>query len=727
MNTTTVNQSAAYASEAARIEAINQLIGARRLESSALARCIAPLLVACDWMGSPRSLLDRLPAEDRAIGVDELADALAAIGFRVQRQDWKLWQTKGSLDVLPVGSILLTGETPHIYLGRSQGSDWWHDGKQALAGQSPTADTLLLIDADPEYKSLDGPQVGWLNRLLFSARREIGGVLVLSLIANLLALVISLFTMFVYNTVIPSGATGTLWTMSAGAIIAILGAWGLRLARVGVVSRLTAWAGARISDIAVRKTLGLPADVSARLGVENNLIRLRTIESVRQWFGGGGGAVNADYPFIVVFLIVIALLGGWVVIVPLLGLLLFAAISWPLSTVLNARSNEVGRVSRHMGEMTSVVTTRLRALRGVRGSGLWNKRLAELVAQSVSINRNYALANGLVQTIGQALGMLIVLGTMGAGIALVLAGDMSTGGLIAAMMLIWRVTTPAQQLFASQVRIKQLGDSTRQFERLLASIGEVTNPQLTSPVARLTASIEADRLYYRYSADREPALGGVSFKVEAGQILAVVGPNGAGKTTLLETLAGLRATQNGRVLVGGRDIRQFDPTDYRTWLGYLPQHMPGLPVSLREALGLCRPASTDAAMAAALERVAGAGWWRFFGAGSAAEALDISILPWREDRDATRGRFIVRLAGAILGDPPLILLDDPLSDRDPALDPHLQRLLDDLRGKTTVILSTHRSDLIQRADLIAVLNDGALAHFGPVAAPQAAPTAPVQA
>jgi ABC-type multidrug transport system fused ATPase/permease subunit len=278
-------------------------------------------------------------------------------------------------------------------------------------------------------------------------------------------------------------------------------------------------------------------------------------------------------------------------------------------------------------------------------------------------------------------------------------------------------------MFSNQVRLEQLGDSSRQLDRLLSSVGEASNPQMTSPVAGLVPSLDADRLYYRYSADREPALSGVSFKVEPGKIVAVVGPNGAGKTTLLETLSGVRPVQNGRVVVGGRDIRQFDPTDYRSWLGYLPQQIQGLPINVREVLRLRRPASADFELTAALERVAGPQWWTLLGQSSAETALNHGIPPWREDRDAVRGRFLLRMAAATLGEPPLILLDDPLGDRDPVLDPYFLRLLDSLRGKSTVILSTHRPDLIQRADFVAVLNDGALAHFGPVAAPQAAPQA----
>jgi ABC-type multidrug transport system fused ATPase/permease subunit len=142
-------------------------------------------------------------------------------------------------------------------------------------------------------------------------------------------------------------------------------------------------------------------------------------------------------------------------------------------------------------------------------------------------------------------------------------------------------------------------------------------------------------------------------------------------------------------------------------------------------LKLRRPITTDSEMHAALSMVAGNDWWQMIGAQSPDSALDQMIDPWREDRDAVRTRFIIRLAAAIIGTPPIILLDDPLGDRDPALDGHFLRLLETLRGKSTIILATHRPDLIQRADQVAVLNDGGLVHFGPVAQPQEAPAMPV--
>ncbi|WP_226019548.1 peptidase domain-containing ABC transporter [Novosphingobium sp. FKTRR1] len=707
-------------SETARIDAINATIGPACLAGSPLARCLAPLLVALDWSGAARGLSAYLPADGQPMSDSDFRYVLDSIGYSTVPRPWSEWQRIGSIDALPVGSVLVSDEAALVYLGSYGGADWWHDGEAAITYDDVSSfHSVLLVEADPAYSPLDAPQTGWLGKLLYSSRHEIIGVMVISFFANLLALTTSFYTMFIYNSIIPGGAIGSLWPMTIGAGLAILAAWGLRIARVRLLSDLTAWGGSNIGTTAFRKTFSLPIDVSARLGVDNNLIRLRSMEGVRQWFGGAGGAINADMPLLFIFLIAIAWLGGWIVLVPMFGLLIYALLAWPIAVAVKARSSEVGRVSRKFGELTTVLAKRLRAVRSVRGSALWDHQLADLLVQSVAANRDYAVINSLSQTVSQALSMFIVLATMGFGITLVLDGTMSTGGLIAAMMLIWRVTTPAQQFFASQVRLSQLRDSSRQLDRLLASAGEASNPQMTSPVLDLTPSVEADHLFYRYSADREPALSGVSFAIEPGQMLAIVGPNGAGKTTLLEMLAGVRLPQNGRVVVGGRNVRQFDPADFRAWLGYLPQEIPGLPISVAETLRLRVPASTDAEIEAALERVAGPRWWAFLGEDGAQAGLACIISPWREDRQAVRARFIVQLASAILGNPPLILLDDPQGDRDPALDEHFVRLLESLRGTSTVILATHRVDLIHLSDFVVVINDGALVHFGPVAPPAA--------
>lgn len=698
-----------YASEAARLAGLRGVLGEQRL-AHPLARCISPLLVALDWFGAPQSILQSLPADGQPLTVPDLQELLRELGYQTRLSPWQPGQTPRQ------ASVLLRPGAVFVYLGCYEGKDCWHDGEQvAFAVQLQAGDMLLSVRKAVEYKPTDAAHPGWLNKLVVTARREISGVLLISLVANLLTLAVSLFTMFVYNTIIPSGAMLTLLAVTLGALIAVLGGWGLRMARARILARMTAWAGAKIGNLAYRKTLGLPLELSSRVGVDSNMSRLRSIESVRQWFGGAGGAVSADYPFAFIFLVVIALLGGWIVLVPLSSLLLFALLAKPMALYVEGRANRVGVVSRQLNDISLTLTLHLRSLNGVAGSVLWYRRIAEMVADGAEANRDYAMATGLAQTLAQALSSLTVLATMGVGVGLVLQQSMSTGGLIASMMLIWRITTPAQQMFSNQVRLRQLTDATRQLDRLLQTVGEMANPQSVAPISDLQHDIVIDRLYYRYNAEREAALNGVSFAIPAGQIVAVVGPNGAGKSTLLEIIAGIRLPHSGRVLVGGRDIRQFDLGDYRAWTGYVPQQVHGLPITVREALTLRFPVATDAMLYQALSRVAGPDWWRLLGGESVQQALSLVIDAWGENPDDVRNRMIVRLASATLEVPAIIVLDDPIGDRDPQLDGYLRSMLESLRGRSTIIMATHRPDLIRLADQVAILNEGALLHFGPVA------------
>ncbi len=698
-----------YASEAARLADLRGVLGEQRL-AHPLARCISPLLVALDWFGAPQSILQSLPADGQPITVPDLQELLRELGYQTRLSPWQPGQTPRQ------ASVLLRPGAVFVYLGCYEGKECWHDGEQVtFAVQLQAGDMLLSVRKAVEYKPTDAAHPGWLSKLVVTARREISGVLLISLVANLLTLAVSLFTMFVYNTIIPSGAMLTLLAVTLGALIAVLGGWGLRMARARILARMTAWAGAKIGNLAYRKTLGLPLELSSRVGVDSNMSRLRSIESVRQWFGGAGGAVSADYPFAFIFLVVIALLGGWIVLVPLSSLLLFALLAKPMALYVEGRANRVGVVSRQLNDISLTLTLHLRSLNGVAGSVLWYRRIAEMVADGAEANRDYAMATGLAQTLAQALSSLTVLATMGVGVSLVLQQSMSTGGLIASMMLIWRITTPAQQMFSNQVRLRQLTDATRQLDRLLQTVGEMANPQSVAPISDLQHDIVIDRLYYRYNAEREAALNGVSFAIPVGQIVAVVGPNGAGKSTLLEIIAGIRLPHSGRVLVGGRDIRQFDLGDYRAWTGYVPQQVHGLPITVREALTLRFPVATDAMLYQALSRVAGPDWWRLLGGESAQQALSLVIDAWGENPDDVRNRMIVRLASATLEVPAIIVLDDPIGDRDPQLDGYLRCMLESLRGRSTIIMATHRPDLIRLADQVAILNEGALLHFGPVA------------
>ncbi|WP_409865547.1 ATP-binding cassette domain-containing protein [Roseateles sp.] len=676
---------------------------------SALLRCAPVQLMALGWRGGGLHLMDGLPLAGQAWSMAGFRQWLRGLGLRSR------WTA--SVQGLLAGGLAVWPEGCAVYLGRHDGVDAWHDGEQLLRDWAPPAGARFLnVQSDALFQPVDAPQPGWMGRLLDQGRGALIGLFLISLVANLLALAVSLFTMVVYNHVIPSGATGTLLSVASGALLAVLAAWLLRQGRMALLARLGATLGDRVAVAAFRKTLGLPIETSERVGPLNHLNRLRSMESVRQYLSGGAGSALADAPFVLIFLLVIAMLGGWIVLVPVLGLLLFSGAAWLLHGPMQRALATQGRLSSLLAEDFANAVQRQRALQGLGGAGPWLNRQRALAEQAALAQLRLAKVQALSSSLSQALGSLMVLGTMVVGVALVLEGSMSMGGLIASMMLIWRVSSPAQQWFGMRVQWAQLQQSRLQIERLMMSTGDPVHSQQQSPVKPAPGVLQVERLSYRPAADQDFSLNGLSFELSQGEMLAVIGPNAAGKSLLLQCLAGLRSAQGGSIMLGAHELRQFDRSEYRAWVGYLPQLPRVLPLPIAAFLKLAHPAASEAELLAALRMAGGRSWYALMGAADEAQGLQTPLDPWRADVEGLRIRHLAAFAEALIGPPALLLLDDPVRDGDPVLEAAFLETLKALRGRCTIVMSTHRPEWIKAADKVLVLDRGNQIHFGPVVA-----------
>lgn len=259
-----------------------------------------------------------------------------------------------------------------------------------------------------------------------------------------------------------------------------------------------------------------------------------------------------------------------------------------------------------------------------------------------------------------------------------------------------------------------------QLDQLMATPAESAGSEFSSPAGLANVTLTAERIYYRPDADYDAALNGVSFSARAGERLAIVGPNAGGKSVLLECLAGLRRPQSGRVLIDGRDIRQFDTTEYRAWIGYVPQVVPALPLTVRDYLRLRSPTLSDTDAFAALERVIGPDWRELSAFGrSADKVLDRELNPFSEDIAELQFRHLMAFVAATLNRPAILLLDgDGIADT-PEWESRILRYLDSIRGTTTVIWAPNGIAHVQACQQIVVLERGTVLRAGPTAPPLA--------
>ena len=702
-------------SEKVWMERLEAAVGAERRIASPVAAALPAMLVALGWVGTARSLAALLPPPDVPVTLDHLELLLPVVGYRTHRMGAA--GSRSDTDRLRAGSLAQThaGDVG-VYLGQPDGEDLWlvNGSERRLALSA--GDTVLVVEPDIDFQPIDQARPNWFRGLFEHMRDELFKLFAMSFVINVLALAVSLYTMVVYSVVIPSGATATIWGLALLAVVATIGGWALRIGRQFASSRLGAWAGTRIATATMRKMLALPLEMTTRFGVQNNVVRMRVFENARLFLSGAGGLNLIDYPFVVIFLVVIALMGGWLVFVPIIALFAFAVLAWPTSDYVGSKSTAAGIASGRLEEHAVSAFLGVDSFYRAGADSQWLARFSDLAREAAARNRDYSIALARAQATGQALGMLTVLATLCIGIVLVLDGAMNAGGLVAAMMLIWRITTPAQQAFGSLVRLRQVHSSVQQVDRLMATPGEPTGSEFTSPAGLANAALTADRVYYRPDADYDAALNGVSFSAAAGQRIAIVGPSAGGKTVLLECLAGLRRPQSGRVLLGGRDIRQFDTTEYRAWIGYVPQIVPALPLTVRDYLRLPAPTLQDDEAFAALARVFGPDWRELSAFGrSADKVLDREFNSFSQNIAELQFRHLIAFVAATLDRPAVLLLDGDGGAGSPEWEPRILRYLDSIRGSTTVVWAPYLTANIQTCQQIVVLDRGNVVRAGQTA------------
>jgi ABC-type bacteriocin/lantibiotic exporter with double-glycine peptidase domain len=706
-------------SEAVWLERLEDAVGADRRAMSPVAAVLPEMLVALGWLGTARSLAALLPPADTPMTLDHLELILPLLGFRTHR----MVATGRPSDTsrLPTGSLARTRTGDFgIYLGQPEREDLWLVQDTYCSLPLSKGDTILAIEQDVNFHAINEARPNWFRSLFERMRSQIFRLFAVSFVINMAALSVSLYTMAVYSIVIPSGAMSTIWSLALLAVVVVTGGWMLSVGRQFQSASMGAWAGTRIGTATMGKMLALPVETTTKLGALNNLIRMRGFENARNFLSGAGGLNLIDYPFIAIFLVVIALMGGWLVFVPIVALIAYAAFALPTADYVGSKATAAGIASSRLEENAVSAFQGINAFYRAGADSRWLSNFAKLARESASRNRDYAIAVARAQAIGQVLSSITVLMTLCVGVVLVLGGVMHAGGLVAAMMLIWRITTPAQQAFGSLVRLRQVQSSIRQVDQLMATPAESKGSEFSSPVGLANVTLTAERIYYRPDADYDAALNGVSFSARPGERVAIVGPSAGGKSVLLECLAGLRRPQSGRVLMGGRDIRQFDTTEYRAWIGYVPQVVPALPLTVRDYLRLRRPTLSDPEAFAALERVIGADWRELSAFGrSADKVLDRELNPFSEDIAELQFRHLIAFVAATLNRPAILLLDGDGIAGTPEWEPRILRYLDSIRGTTTVIWAPHSTAHIQACQQIVVLERGNVLRAGPTAQPVA--------
>ncbi|MCH9670778.1 MAG: ATP-binding cassette domain-containing protein [Gammaproteobacteria bacterium] len=690
-----------------RIRAIGSGRFAAVANRSDLAACLPAFLVLSGWTGTARQLLEALGPDEERFDLTSLQNALVSVGFVTKARRNVRLTDLGQEDFPCVwlrhkrqAVVLCESDDDGVLAYDPQSGDSY----RVDSGRGTAVVISARLDVEEEYAASE--PASWLAQAFRPLHRYLLAAFLLTLMSSLLALATPLGIMAIYDRVIGTGSTQTLYYVVLGIGMALVLDLCVRRLRSSVLDTCSARIGYVISRALFSRLLSLPLHFTESTPVSAQLIRLRDLERVRTLVNGPLLVSCMDLPYTLIFLGVIWALGGAMVFVPLVAFVVYGILGIWLARRVRARGAKAASAARGLAAVGLEVVEKMRALRVSGAEQQWFARYHALSLRNARLGFDAAVLSTTLPNLSQTVASVAGLATMAFGVQGVLNGTLTTGGLIASMILVWKVLAPMQGLFVAAGRLSQSINSMKQIDGIMRMKTEGNHRVVRSDLVS-HGEVEFDRVTFRYGTS-DPELSGVSFKADAGDIVAIAGRNGAGKSTVIKLISGLYHAQSGAVRLDGRDIRQYEPRIVRHSIAVMPQTPHLVDGIIAENLRYAEPNAAEHDLWNALDEA---------GVKAEVEALPLGL---ETPIDARRPRDIsdtvmtrLALARALLPKAPILLLDEPTIGLDFEAEFAFVETLQRLRGRCTVFLITHRPSYLQLCDKVLLLERGAVRYFGP--------------
>ena len=542
----------------------------------------------------------------------------------------------------------------------------------------------------------------WFRNIVLRDMRPYGHVMLASLAANVLGLAGVLFSMQVYDRVIPAESMPTLYVLFGGVMLALLFDFVLRVMRVRITDLLGKRADMRVSDLVFGHAIRLRN--SARPKSTGSFIsQLRELEQLRELITSSTASAVADLPFFLMFVVIYWFIAGPLVAVPLAAVLLLVIPGLLSQRKLARLANQSMRESSLRSAMLVETVQGLDDIKMLqaeqRFQQQWNHYNATAAEASL---RSRTLTSGLVtwtQSVqGGVFAVVVVFGA-----PMVMAGDMTTGSLVAASILASRMMGPMSQITVVLTRWQQAKVALQGLHRIMQMPVDQAegSKRVHLPVVR--GEFEFKQAVFKYSEDAPmPALTVKDLKIAPGERIAVLGRNGAGKSTLLQAMAGMIDLGSGSLTLDGVGMSHIDPADVRRDVGLLTQNARLFHGTLRENLMMGAPHAGDQEI---LEALALTGALEFIS--KFALGMDHMILEGGLGLSGGQRQSLL-LSRLIIRQPQIVLLDEPTAALDDASERKLIQSLEQWGAQRTLIIATHRMSVLSLVDRIIVVDNGSV-------------------
>lgn len=684
-------------------------------ENDSLLACLVLLTRYYQNPFSPLSLVARMPLVDNKLTLDLFPRSAARASLDAEVITLKADDI--SDDNLPMILIKKDGSAVLLVLN-DENKRTIIDPKQEDVIISPEeistdlSNQVILIDKQFKHtqrsqETLPKQSKNWFWKVMIKSWPIYSEVLLASLLVNIFALVIPLFTMNVYDRVVPNHAIDTMWVLASGVAVVFIFDMLLKTLRSYFIDIANKHSDIELSATIFQQVLGLSMGSRPR-SVGSLANTVQSFEVFRDFITSSTMTILVDLPFVFIFLFVIYLIGGnlfWIpfIVVPtifIVGLIL----QWPLIKLTR-------KAYQYSSEKQATLFESLAAIETVKTSGAesilqsrWESIVKEASKNSMHLrfvaNTSISITN-LAQQIA-TIAIVIV------GVYMISEGNLTTGALIACTILTGRALAPMAQISTLFARYFQSVNALKSLNKIMELETDVSDETRFLHRPALKGEVEFKHISFHYLNDEIDVLDNLNFKINVGERVAIIGRVGSGKSTLGKLILKLYVPTEGNILLDGTDYKQINPDDLRQQIGYVPQDVVLFYGSIRDNICVGAPFVHDSALLKAAEI---SGVTEF--TNNHPKGFDRQV--GEKGAELSGGqRQAVAVSRALIMNPNILLLDEPTSAMDDNNERQIKKHLDEyLTDQHTLILITHKLSMLELVNRIIILDHGKIIADGP--------------
>ncbi len=559
---------------------------------------------------------------------------------------------------------------------------------------------VLLAKSRKQIRNDKKPKkVDWFWSSINQSKWTYGQVILAAAVSNFLGLSSSIFIMVVYDRVVPNQAIESLIALTIGVLIALGFDFLIKSLRANFIDKAGKRADSRMSRIIFNQLMSMNlATKNEKSGALASTVR--EFESLRDFFTSATLVAIVDLPFIFLFIYIIYLIAGPIAIVPLVCVpivLITGILVQPFLAKLSLEGMETG-----MSKQGVLVETLngLETIKATGSAGLMRKRFEEASDKQSDLGLRTRTITQFAINSSASVQQFAQVAIIFYGVFLIAEGKVTMGGLIAAVILSGRTLAPLTQLANALTRVNAARTAYRTINELMKKPKDREDDE--NPLSRpnLKGDVEFKNVTFSYPGAKEPVIKDLSFKITAGEKVAILGKMGSGKSTIARLLSGLYEPDVGSILIDGVDLRQIDQADIRTNVGSMLQETWLFSGSIKENIQLGFVQYDDEHILK-ISKIAGVDDF----VSQHPSGYDLQL---KEKGEGLSGgqKQSINLARAILHEPSLLILDEPTSSMDAATEKIvLDNLKNSLKNKTLIAI-THRNTLVRLATRVIVIDRG---------------------